>query len=259
MADRILLVGINAYQRAPLYGCINDVTDMAAFLVKQFGVDPGGIRLLTDHRATTAAILERLNWLADAQPGDRCYFHFSGHGTQVATRDRQHEVDGLDEVICPIDFDWSDAHMIRDKQFHQIFSRIPSTVKFTWVSDSCHSGDLTRDLNILRCMPIPADIAWRNEVAIQKGFTLTPISKSATINLNVGYISGCKTEQTSADARFNGRYNGALTYYLIRELEKAPTISLKEIVQNVDHRLVGDGYSQRPQAEGSRINQPFLG
>ena len=258
MADKILLVGINKYRNSPLNGCVNDVTDMASFLVKYYGVSSGDIRLLVDERATTKAILERLNWLTDVKPGDRCLFQFSGHGTQVATRDRRQEVDGLDEVICPVDFNWSDAYMIRDKQFNQIFSRIPAGVKFNWISDSCHSGDLTRDMNVIRSYPIPADVAWRNRVASQKGFTAKAINANIT-NLNVGYISGCRSNQTSADAFIHNRPNGALTYYLIRELEKAPKASIIEICKSVNHRLMGDGYGQQPQAEGIRANQPFLG
>ena len=37
MADKALLVGINAYPRAPLRGCVNDVIDFANLLVKKYG------------------------------------------------------------------------------------------------------------------------------------------------------------------------------------------------------------------------------
>ncbi|MFH1476981.1 MAG: caspase family protein [Verrucomicrobiota bacterium] len=52
--NRALLVGINAYPDAPLRGCVNDVTDMANFLVARRGFAQADIRLLSDRRATTA-------------------------------------------------------------------------------------------------------------------------------------------------------------------------------------------------------------
>lgn len=263
MADKALLVGINSYHQSPLYGCVNDVTDMADFLVKKFKFDSKGIRLLVNQRATTSAILERLKWLIDANPGDRCLFHFSGHGTQVATRDHAQEIDGLDEVICPVDFDWSDPKMIRDKQLFKLFSQIKPGVKFNWISDSCHSGDLSRGIpqppvggiKLSKAMPIPADVMWRNRIALQEGFIL----KAEKATLNVGFISGCRSNQTSADAFIGKKYNGALTYYLMRELEKNPTLPLNKLIVNVGKQLKRFKYSQVPQAEGTRANLPFLG
>ena len=143
--NRALLVGINAYPGNELNGCVNDVKDMADFLVKYCNFQYGDIRLLVDERATTDGIKVRLGWLLNGlRPGDRVLFHYSGHGAQVPTRNPQGEVDGLDEVICPVDFDWTDDHMIRDKDFHSMFSTIPEGVEFVWVSDSCHSQDLSR-------------------------------------------------------------------------------------------------------------------
>jgi hypothetical protein len=47
---------------------------MARFISEKCKISPQNIRLLTDDRATTQAILERLNWLVDgAKPGDRIF------------------------------------------------------------------------------------------------------------------------------------------------------------------------------------------
>src|SRR5712692_4457306 len=107
--NKALLVGINAYPGNELKGCINDVTDMRDLLQAKSGFGAADIRLLTDAQATTAEIGKGLDWLvAGVQPGDRILFHYSGHGAQMPTRNPSGEVDGLDEVICPVDFDWSD-------------------------------------------------------------------------------------------------------------------------------------------------------
>lgn len=261
--DRALLVGINKYPGAPLSGCINDVMDAAKLLTKTFGFDAKNVRLLTDTRATTAAITDRLRWLVSgAKAGDRLLFWFSGHGTQVASRANSGEVDGLDEVICPVDFDWSDARMIKDKQFHTLFASIPEGVKAFWVSDSCHSGDLERDAGGLggrtsRAYPIPEDIQWRNDVARDVGFKVLPPRALPNIVL----ISGCQSNQTSADARFGGRPNGALSYFLLQALKTTPTQGMDKIVKKVREDLRASRFEQVPQLEGPAglLKHPFMG
>ena len=89
--------------------------------------------MLANERATTKNILAELEWLVTGlKAGDRCLFHFSGHGVQVTTKNFQLEVDGMDEAICPYDFDWTNARMIRDKQLYAIFRRMPPDVRFAW-------------------------------------------------------------------------------------------------------------------------------
>lgn len=253
--NRAFLVGINSYPGAPLRGCVNDVVDMANFLVEQCGFKKEEIRLLTDDRATTAGITERLNWLAKGlKKGDRVLFHYSGHGAQMATRNKKEEIDGLDEVICPVDFDWSVAHAIRDKDFAKIFSTVPDGVEFIWVSDSCHSGDLSREISVHanKAYPCPADFAWRNSAARSIKEIPLGLAKTATA-INAALISGCKSDQTSADAMFANRANGALTYFLLHELNKTggKTLPLVSLVKAVNTSLKSHGYQQQPQLEGS--------
>lgn len=271
--DKALLIGINAYRSAPLAGCVNDVSIMAELLVSRFRFDEGSIRMLADGRATTANIRSALEWLVDVDSG-RCMFHFSGHGVQVPTRNFRQEIDGLDEVLCPVDFDWTERNLIRDKELYNVFRKIPSGVKFAWVNDSCHSGDLTRDMpknpEIQRTILPPADIRWDIRVALKNG--LNPVLMSPANNvlevhnrsvtngeLDVGFVSGCKSDQTSADTVINGFPCGAMTWHLAKYLKQLPEMtSLVDVVKAVCDELASKGYSQRPQAEGSRRDKPFL-
>lgn len=81
-------------------------------------------------------------------------------------------------------------------------------------------------------------------------------------HLNGAFISGCQTEETSADAIFGDRYNGALTYYLLQELEAPAGLeqNLTSIIGNVGGALRSNGYSQHPQLHGSPeiCAKPFL-
>jgi len=266
--NKALLVGINNYPNCPLRGCVNDVTDMANLLVTGFGFKPEEIRLLTDARATTDAIIERLTWLADAKPGDKVFFHYSGHGAQYPARNDKSEIDGKYEIICPVDFDWSPRRMITDKQFVNIFKRMPSGVKFNWFSDSCHSGDLDRNMtpkmkkgtiiNGMRRYPVPADIAWRQYVAKEKKII---IEDRGLVNgtLEVGFVSGCRSDQTSADAAFGGKANGALTYFLIKHLSSNKSLPLNAIVPKVIGDMKNYGFTQVPTCAGTRGSISFLG
>ncbi len=269
MADRALLVGINMYPGCPLAGCVDDIEFFARdILVKKLNYSQADVRLITDTRATTQEILTRLNWLVNGlNAGDRILFYFSGHGAQFAGRDTAGEVDGLNEVICPVDFDWTESKMITDHQFKALFSRIPAGVKFNWVSDSCHSGDLTKNFlrtggryNKPKTMPVPVDIKWRIETAIKKNFK--PISRAMVRGvLDVGFISGCTNTQTSSDTEVNGVPCGALSYYLRSNLLAADgfDISLSELTNRVVRDLTANGYAQTPQAEGARVALPFQG
>lgn len=276
MADLALLVGINKYPGCPLNGCINDIGDATDYLLKWKKFDKAGIQMLVDGRATTAAIKDKLSWLVkSAKPNDRVLFWYSGHGAQVPSHDPAHNIAGMADVICPVDFDWSPQRMIDDKFFFDLFSTMPAGVKFNWISDSCHSGDLFRDMpgnphanSKPRAFPVPVDIAFHNEVARHKGHAPQGMAKAAralTNNmLQVGFISGCRSDQTSADAFINGRYNGALSYYLLQALRQesadramAPR-PIKDVIAVVTQSLITNRYDQRPQVEGTRINLPLL-
>ncbi len=264
--NRGLLVGINAYPGNELQGCVNDVTDMADFLVSHCDFNEDDIRLVTDARATTDAIKERLKWLVDgAKTGDRILFHYSGHGAQFPIRDADGKVTRVDECICPVDFDWTEAHAIRDKEFNQLFSAVPKGVVFTWVSDSCFSGDLAREFlppkRKIKSMPMPADIAWRLRTADTAGTKRTSFEHILK-NFNAVLASGCAQRETSADAQIDNRFSGAMTYYLLQTLS-APnglTQSLENAIARTRAALQQNGYSQHPQLEGSEdlMGQPFL-
>jgi hypothetical protein len=200
MTNRALLVGINAYPSPNrLSGCINDIDDMSEYLQSACGFAAGDIQTIADKQATTANVLAALEaFVATLAPGDRALFHYSGHGAQMPTR-TSGEIDGLDEVICPVDFDWSDEHAIRDDDFNQDLLTVPAgpwarvdlgqlplghadegprSVGVTYKgAGSCRRGDPGDREGV----PGPEAIAVR---------TLTPPAK-----LDVGLISGCRSDQ----------------------------------------------------------------
>lgn len=260
MADYALLIGITTYDRAPLDGCENDSNEFLQFIVQNRKFDTSGIHMLLNDYATTTEILNRSEWLVEkARPDDRVLFYFSGHGAQAASSDDEGEIDGLNEVLCPVEFDWTPEHMITDDKLYSIFSRFAPGVRFNWVSDSCHSGDLTKSMPLFResarSYPMPAGVAHHNRLARAKGFS----AEHKPGELAVGFISGCRADQTSSDSVFNGRPNGVLTYFMLETLRNTdPKTSLIIIGDETRKRIRKAGYMQEPQVEGLRKNEAFL-
>jgi len=276
MNTKALLVGINKYPdpRNSLRGCINDILDLEYFISDKNKVyAKEHIKKLTDQQATKKGILTQLKWLIEgAAPGDQLLFHYSGHGAQAPTKFNSLEKDGLDEIICPYDFDGTNHTSVRDKEFAQLFAAIPKGVHFVWISDSCHAEDLSRD-------PFIADEANKVEDTTYKHYRfftgqmhfeqrvnevlnadLTIGSIAPIISpLNGALLSACQSHELSADAYINNRFNGAFTHYLIENLNKySGSKNMRSIIELVNKDLAKNGYDQNPQSEGLLENKFFF-
>jgi uncharacterized caspase-like protein len=260
--NRALLCGINAYPDAPLQGCVNDVTNMAEFLVDKCGFKRGEIRLLTDKAATTQAIKDRLKWLVDGvKAGDRIVFHYSGHGTTMATRNERGNVSKSQCSICPYDFSFSLDTAITADDFSKIFAKVPKGVIFNWFSDSCFSGNLAREIpgeyRRARTYPLTADMRWRLETAKELGLEPVDISK-AVQKFGGAFVSGCGPNQTSADAFINKQYCGAFTNYLLETLNHDLSALYPKLVKDINVSLRQNNFEQEPKLHGTDINRAFL-
>lgn len=273
--NRGLLIGINEYadsQVPTLRGCLNDVQDMAQLLVDRCNFAMSDIRLLVDSRATTDNIIDHIGWLLSGlESGDRCYLHYSGHGHQLPERSPMGEVDNLDEVIIPHDFNLDNpgVHVIRDDDFHRWFSSIPTGVEFIFVSDSCHSADLTsraipRSGDSARTFNWPIDLDWRLRTARTLPAVRALTFVRAADEVNAALIAACRSDQTAADSSFNGRANGAFTYFLRERLnaQDGVNVPLTTIVSDVVEELARaePSFTQVPQLEGLQAirDRPFL-
>ena len=76
--------------------------------------------------------------VADSQPGDCCFCHYSGHGGKLRDDDGD-EADGYDETLVPVDY--ASAGQIRDDDIFQVLvGPMAEGVLVTSVMDCCHSG-----------------------------------------------------------------------------------------------------------------------
>ena len=289
MKNKALLVGINQYPdpRNELRGCINDINDMFHFITQINPVyQKEQVKTLTNRQATKKAIVENLKWLLEElQAGDQILFHYSGHGAQMPTQHPALEKDGNDEIICPYDFDWTAATTLRDKEFAEIFKAIPNGVHFVWISDSCHAEDLSRDpiiepnFHTNEAIPIrykfinrPAhfipsidtfSINEPSNATIAPTTLLVPPIESSSHPiiqpLNGALLSACASDQVSADAYIDNRFNGAFTYYLLKNLKAHDKqMPMNELIKLVNADLGKNGYEQAPQIEGKLETVSFF-
>jgi metacaspase-1 len=277
MAKKAVLVGVNRYHipGADLRGCVPDVKNMSNLLQRRYEFAEGDISLITDFDATKKAIEEAIaELIKGGRRGDVLLVHYSGHGSNVPDNNGD-EADNRDEILCPTDLDWYDP--LRDDWLRNVFDGLRDGVSLTVISDSCHSGTITRAIEppdaplIERYLPSPWDLA-----AVESGRSLTGTTRGTLhqaseherksrdivpVDIPEVLISGCRADQTSADAAIAGGFAGALTYNLVEALTESGTpLSYRELHDQTCAKLKRGRYEQIPQLEGNeaRLEQPFL-
>ncbi len=265
MAKRALCVGINQFAHLPmaswLNGCVNDANDMAAMLRKR-GFAPRAVTVLTDAGATKAAVMGALTTMVKAsKPGDQLVFTFSSHGTQVPD-DPAHpdEPDGADEAFACHDIaqagnQWDTNTVIVDDELRELLATLPKGVLFEAYLDTCHSGTGLKPLDLLsgrrpKFLPPPTAIGLRKLAAVPGRGGVSGAAKGLPTALRPVLYAGCRSDQTSADATFGGRANGAFTYYLLKALGDNPSGSRADIHKALTASLRTGDFDQRPTLEG---------
>ena len=276
-----LLVGIN-YNNHPtsaLNGCYNDVVNAAQYLRSTLGYTPSSITILSDgNRAGTSGstvgasslpptrknILAGISaLLAGMVSGDEAVFHFSGHGSLVRDTNGD-EVTGYDSCLCPLDYaapSSAGGGIITDDELRALLiNKIPRGARLYVILDCCHNGtgcDVRfkyEDYSILLSPPSVRTPVWRTQ---QKAFANDKYTETAG---EVFMISGCRDEQTSADAYINNSFAGALTYavFAILRANQAAirTYSWSALLRDVRYFMRVNRYSQIPQIMTGQIISP---
>jgi hypothetical protein len=265
MAKKALCVGINDYpgDGSDLNGCVNDAKAWADLLIRNYNFPASDVKLLLDSQATKAAILEGLKrLLAGARSDDILVFTNSSHGTYVADTDR--DEDAYDEALCPCD---CDLNLIIDDELREIFADLPKGVSFTLISDSCHSGTVTR-------AALNENIPWLRTPDDRRVRFLHPslIGRSSLANpwqasnkkkakfpqsrMKEILLSGCSPSEYSYDALIGGKYHGAMTYFALQAIRDANyEITYGQLHSRLRHLLDEASYPQHPQLEGKAANK----
>ncbi|KAI8810261.1 caspase domain-containing protein [Cladochytrium replicatum] len=257
---KALLIGINyPGTKAELKGCINDVRNVYRLLTTRFGYKDTRecMLVLTDEGQkdpqklpTKQNMLSGFTWLVrDTKPGDSLYLHFSGHGSQQKDNDGD-ELDGLDDTLVPLDY--KKAGMIVDDDLNALLLQsLPSGVQLSVFFDCCHSGT---------ALDLPYIYDQNGTLA------RTPSTYGAKVDVSqkksaahVVMFSGCKDEQTSADASIQGEATGAMTHSLLAAMKSDELPTYRELLKRMLELLRKKGYSQVPQlSSGTPIDMDML-
>lgn len=256
MTKKALCVGINDYpfgEANDLRGCVNDANDWSNLLRNHF--DFTDVKQLLNSDATRANILTELeNLLAGAQSGDVLVFTNASHGTYLADTDGDEPK--YDEAICPYD---SDSNLLVDDTLRELFLNLPKDVRLTVISDSCHSGSVTRVTvnEYRRNRQLSPRLLGNPELSGQEmREARAKKEKFPESGMKEILLSGCKSNQTSADAYIANDYHGAMSYYAIKAIADAGyQLTYAELHEALLPLLEDENYDQVPQLEGAEENK----
>lgn len=241
-----VLIGINYNgTSSQLHGCINDANNLRTFLIEKCGYLVENIMMFTDDdiniQPTKNNIINSFVTLINKATNEQfteLWFSYSGHGSYL-TDTNIDEIDNRDEVICPLDY--TTAGMIDDDFIYtNLVAKLPNTCTLFSLSDSCHSGTVF-DLPYL--------------------YTTSLVSNNKTSHVaNVINISGCRDDQTSADAYITEKYQGAMTWSFLNALSSSNyNITLIDLLEKMRGLLTS--YTQVPQLALSLsddLHRPFI-
>ncbi len=257
---RSLHIGINNYPgtEMDLSGCVNDANDWRAALEARGFT---AVSLL-DTNATKSNMVAAITRIVQESGGnDIAVITYSGHGTWVPDTDDD-EADGRDEALCPHDI--TEGKILKDDELYEIFSERHRGARIILISDSCHSGTLTR---ACRVMPGAEEDTWvfqktrflapefyirGDEKLLRRARSVEKIRAAGKIRAAALLISGCKDDEYSYDAWFNQRPNGAFTFAALQALKNLPpTATYRDWHRAIRKILPHVNYPQTPQLSGS--------
>ena len=142
--------------------------------------------------------------------------------------------------------DYETAGLIRDDTiYNDLVKKIPTDCKLFSIVDACHSGT---------SLDLP--YVYRVDTGIK-------VNRPEENICNALKISGCRDNQTSADAYINGEFQGALTFAFIKTMEDFNyNFTSKQIIERLKNYLNNNNYPQIPTlslSKSSLLNELVMG
>lgn len=238
-----LHIGVNRVDQSHYLGleelkaAVNDAKDYQTIAKEIFGYQKTG--LLLDEQASTHNVKSHLLAAADQlSPGDIFFLSYSGHGGLV--EDPHFRIKGdepYDQTWCLYD------RQLLDDELYEAFKKFKPGVRILVISDSCHSGSVTREVTArstsaeaslaqqenefttkladflresdLRSKEVPTDLARRiNSRQADLYSTLQDKykknSKTEDIGASVRLFAACQDNQITFDGKDNGRFTSVI-------------------------------------------------
>ncbi len=277
-----LLVGINDYPKPirQLYGCVNDVNAMHAFLENYVNVNSYIYKplLLLNAYATRNGIINGFkNHLMQASANDAVVFYYSGHGSQQDTPPEfwHIEPDKLNETIVCYDSRTNGSWDLADKEISKLIYDLAATnPHITIILDCCHSGGSTR-ANVVarqaikdeRVRPYNSFITTAEQLSdlapVKVRSNVKPLKKF--VSLPIGrhlLLSACLSSELAQELPIEGNRRGIFSYYLLDTLQRSQgNVTYRNLFNRADALVRSHISLQTPQIDATDItdiDQLFL-
>jgi hypothetical protein len=305
-----LLIGVDCYlpPTSPggvsmnnLAGCVRDINHVEAFLKNTLQLSDSNLLKLTASNApnytepaepkevwpTYENMVAKFQEITEkAQPNDRVYIHYSGHGAQAKTIYPHLKGEyALDETLVPTDISCSDTRRyLRDVELALLMQKmVDKGLIVTLVLDSCHSGGAARSdrddeevrgVDIIDMTPRPTYSLvapmeeliqhWKNsnKKSTQDEDNSRNINSKSWLPEPNGYvlIAACRDNESAYERIFEGNErNGALTYWLLKSLRELGTgTSAKVLHERILAKINTADRRQTPMLQGE-CDRSFFG
>jgi hypothetical protein len=209
--NQAVISGINIYRNSPydtLRGCVEDAQQFNLLALNYLGFQPGEVTLLLNSHATAAREKNAVELaISRAKAGDRVLWAHSSHGTNDID---QTQADGFEELLCCYDTRekgdrWDPNTVISAKFIGEVIADLHPQAHMDVIIDCCFAPEGSQ----LKLM------AWnyfrtRYLYKPLKG-TATGVAAKTKLPPNVCLWSACESDQTSADAYIDGKWQGAFS------------------------------------------------
>lgn len=274
----------------PLQGAKNDIALIKSVLTTRFHVPEKHVTLLQDGQATHAGIQQAFQHLADTiNKGDFVYIHYSGHGSYACDQNGDEESawgkdstwvshgarpasddaqpahsceearlafsqagsPGVRASSAPVAPEILNPHDILDDEINRWLAALSrKTDQIVFVSDSCHSGSVTRGDDALMTRGVPMD------------FRPHPLGAAPEEGAALGGIrlTACRDNEKASEYRENDRIYGMFTWFLATSMDEAgPDDTWGDLHRRTCARMRDNCGTQTPQMTCDKDRPVFGG
>lgn len=183
---------------------------------------------LYNEEATTDAVIEKLHTYSSImEPGDILLLTYSGHGGQIPNKkDDDVDKEKYDQTWCLYN------EQLLDDELYESFKNFKEGTRILIVSDSCHSGTISRDINLSgmlsagldaiydgsgkRSRKLPQDVldavmASASDAYQKKQKKYKNSGKRKDVKAAVKLLAACQDDQVTYDGEKYGIFTKALS------------------------------------------------
>ena len=265
-----LIVAIDNYPipAHKLNGCVNDATAFSEYLKSFCAANQLTFneKRLFDEAAKRLEVVNGFKHFDAAKDDDICVYYYSGHGAQMkAPPEFWDEPDGMSQTIVCWDsrLKQPGTRDMADKEIGYLIHKATEgkNVHFLAVTDCCHSGSNTRDLEIKARMADPCPTAPRGVdeyVGFKEYINFQPPASRHV------HFAAAKNDETAKEYPINGKPRGVFTYSLVEALQQASgNISYSELISRINLKCRNRVKEQTPllnaYVDNEAVKLSFMG